>query len=1096
MRSSAVPELTIVEERLIDPTATATATAYDPTHRVLAIGHDTGAISLFAQKYPAPSHIQAPCAITHLLFVPGHPALAALDTNGMLRIFDLCTLCECFSYSVPLVPSYMRGIPGTTWLLVGTESGRVYFVDGVNGRKSDFSLGCLTKPTVLVVAVESHPIEAEKVLVAYANGVCVVCDMGKAEISEREMVVSKHWFEHLEALGSATESGSLAANGPWLQSAGWSPTGDRFVATYSNGVLAVFNPSAGSAPIVARTIQCADIRELDQTNAAAQMDRSLLSLGHVRWCTHAEQDRSFLVVTSGSSPGHQSKIHILGTQSRDSNVKHSHDISVADSFDTDGVVAISTVPKESPWRNGNDRVDRLVVLSERHTRVRMLKIRPDLRLEWHNGLPSELKWCTAQAVRQVCADGELSTALSRALEQCNTPQLSSSIARAETSTRVPQLCCCISKSGMMSLWCTLGERLYCYDETGLDVAYLSRLIGAEGQVTSASLCGLNGLLALGTHTGETIICVLTSDPWSSLAQTYTKFDQLRTTGLELFAQHIKDHEAQLPHEHVNGKAESVHEKRVPSVPRIRSVSLHEGGFIRRKSKRLSSTVGTLFRRGSSASGHLKAAPKDLDKVDAQAQNIQADSGDVEAGLARPLRIDARVWSEQQDRVCKEIKSMVYGLCFDVNEQQRLKGRRATELQSLKESAEAKTDQMPRLCVQPFMLARFACTSVASVVAGQNGLVAILYHNGAIAVVDVTAQSVVLVDNINLEPDASVTVDDIFGERAAEPTYATTATFATAGGAMQLVVGTSEGHVFQYILHDHLQPKVVARAASGPITYLAIESTQGSTSEHMVVGTPKSVCVYHGMDAKPAATFHIADTARITSMRVVRLENTRCVLAVDNQLCVTVLKLPDLSEAARLDLPNKVHRQGRLPDVCIGDNGQIQILGSTGQLAHVRIAPHGPDFKTQRSYFDPALSPPPQPKRTGITSWLLGLATDPSSDINALLGTHHRDLLSGGGTKPGAHLCEPVDPNDPRMLSNRSRKDSKYEQDMKVSEVNNALSGGEFMETRDMLDKRGKQLDGVTDTVQQLSLQSEGFLNKVRAYNAEQERKSKKRFNLF
>ncbi|KAJ1855138.1 Syntaxin-binding protein 5 [Coemansia sp. RSA 638] len=1118
MRSSAVPELTIVEERTVDPAAKATAAAFDPTQRVLAIGHSTGTISLFAAKYPTNSHLPTTNSpITHLWFVPGHAALAALDKHGMLRIFDLDTLRECFSYAVPLAPTCMRGFAGTTWLLVGTENGRVYFVDAVNGRKSDFSLGCLTKPTAPVVAVESHPVEVEKILVAYANGVCVVCDMGKAEVSEREMVVSKHWFEHPEALrpvAQESEPGNFTASGPWLQSAGWSPTGDRFVATFSNGVIAIFNPSAGPAPVVARTIQCADIQQPEQAKAAAQMDRSLLSLGHVRWCTHADHDQSFLVVSSGSSLGHQSKIHILGTQSRESNVKHSRDISVGDSFDTESpLVAISTVPSASPWRNGNDGVGGLVVLIGRKTHVRMLQIRSDLRLEWHDGLPGELKWCMSPAVQQVCADGELSTALCKALEQqCNMLQSlpSSSSACAEVSARISQLYFCISNSDMMSLWCTAGERLYCYDETGLDLAYLSRLVGAEGQVTSASLCGLNGLLALGTDTGETIICVLTSDPWASLAQTHTQFDQLRTTGLEYYAQRAnKDHVPEPPNVRALNSHEHMQEKRVPSVPRIRSVSLHEGGFIRRKSKRLSSSFGTLFRRGSSASGHLKAALKDPDEVEAGAQNIRAAvSGDVEAGMARSAQIDSRVWSEQLDRVCAEMSPMVHGLRFDVDEQGRLKGRHAPEpaqslpesAQSLTESAEAKTDQMPRLCVQPFMLARFACTSVASVVAGQSGLVAILYHNGAIAVVDVTGQSVVLADNINLTPDANVTVDDIFGGGTAEPAYVTAATFATAGDTkQQLLVGTSQGHVFQYTMHDRLQPpKVVARATTGPIAYLAVESTQDGATEHMlVVGTPKSVFVHQGVDAKPAAAYHIADSAHITSMRVVRLADMRCVVAVDSRLRVIVLMLPDLSEAARLDLPDEVHGLGRLPNVCIGDGGQIQILGSTGQMAQMRIAPRGSDVRVQRSYFDPELPLPSQPKRTGITSWLLGLATDPSADIDALLGTHCRDLLSGGGTKPGARLHEPAEPNmDPRMLSNRSRQDSKYEQDTKVSDLSNALSGGEFAETRDMLDKRGQKLDDVTDAVQQLSLQSEGFLKKVRAYNAEQEKKSKRRFNLF
>ncbi|KAJ2894865.1 Lethal(2) giant larvae sro7, partial [Coemansia aciculifera] len=254
----AAPALRVNDGLLVDPRAGATAVGFDPTQGVLAVGYDSGRIDLYSPRHPtcARLHTGVPGAVVHLKLVPGQPFLAAIDSHGVLRVFDTDTLQHCFSYNVPSPPTCLSLLPGTLWLMVGTEMGRVYFVNSGEGLKSDFSIGSRVHPPSRVVTVESHPIETEKILIAYAEGTCAVCDLGKGSLSEKQMVLSKHRYEHPEALlqsiySDPTGDDQLGADRaaslvePRLTGASWSPSGDQLATTYTNGVLCIFGTSSG-----------------------------------------------------------------------------------------------------------------------------------------------------------------------------------------------------------------------------------------------------------------------------------------------------------------------------------------------------------------------------------------------------------------------------------------------------------------------------------------------------------------------------------------------------------------------------------------------------------------------------------------------------------------------------------------------------------------------------------------------------------------------------------------------------------------------------------------------------------------------------------
>ncbi|KAJ2455190.1 Lethal(2) giant larvae sro7 [Coemansia sp. RSA 2336] len=1077
--------LRIIEDLQADPVANATAAAFDPIQQTLAVGYSNGSIRLFTQHATSTRlHTNSTSAITHIKFITGHAALACIDHAGLLRVFDLETLEFCFDYQVPIAPTCISSFAGTSWVLVGTEGGRVYFVDCVNGCKSDYSIGCLAKPVAPVAAVETHPLETEKILIAYANGTAVVCDLGKASESERAMTVGKYSYELPSELATSKDV--------WILDAGWSPAGDKIAVSYSNGVIAIFASNGGSKhPMIARTIQCPDIQTPESTQQAATTMASKLScLGSIRWCTHGETDRSFLIVTSGSTIKLQSYIHILSTNAKNADVKCSQDIVLESSFELPAsLLSISTVTSSSPWRNGNDGVVELVALVGQRTFVQRLRILPDLHVT-SSSLPGELEWYIVPVAQQFAVEGALSTVLSKAL-LCSA---TADTAVPDSSNKaVSQLYCCVDDTNTLSFWCTVGQRLCHCAGVSLNTDFLFRMVGAEGQIASIHFCALSGLLAMGTDSGETFLCLLTTDSRESLAQQYTPTNQLRKLALQYY--NMRPQQPQRPPTTQSSRPHSTQvdspDQQHLGLQRHRSASLHDGGFIKRKSKRLSSSFGMLFRRGSSASGHIRESSKREDDAS-------------KAALPRDTDIDTMAWKQQLDKLTLEMTSMVYGLQFDPQQQQQLLSghTQSTDASSSHSSMDMskQKDGSLQLFILPFMLARFVCCSVVKVVAGEHGLVAIAYSNGALVVVDAINQKAVLADNINLSPKAdSASVSDIFGTPDGTSVVVTTMAFAFVGNdkQMSLLAGTSCGHVYQY--SDFTKPpKLVAIAPASPIIYLALEPADDSDKNHLlVVGTVGSVTLYQLYNPEPVATFQQPSDIQFLSMQAVRLKSGRhgiAAIASNNQLAM--LSLPGLTTDSSLKLPSDVERLLRASDACIDDNGNIQILGPGGRLVklHVTDAAAEPAERSmQHRCYDNSLKPPPQPVRKGITSWLLGKATDPTADIDAFLGSHHRDLLARGGTKPGARLHNNAlqpEAEEPPSLSKRSRQDSK------LGEIDKSLDMGEIAETKELLERRGQELEDVSQAMDQLSLQSEGFLKKIRAYNAEQEKKSKRRFGLF
>ncbi|KAJ2693006.1 hypothetical protein GGH99_001383 [Coemansia sp. RSA 1285] len=208
----ATPNLSVKLNRVIDPTDDATAIVFEPVQSITAIGYVSGKIRLFSEKLP--THVELGIGrsseIRHLVVLSSQPVVAAIDGLGTLWVFDTDIQRLCFSYNAPLAPTCVGLIADTSWLLIGTEAGRVYFVNVLEGKKSDFSIGCQIRPPSPVVSVAAHPLETEKLLVAYSEGTCVVCDLGKASGSEKAMVLTRHKYEHLQTQGETDGPASAA----------------------------------------------------------------------------------------------------------------------------------------------------------------------------------------------------------------------------------------------------------------------------------------------------------------------------------------------------------------------------------------------------------------------------------------------------------------------------------------------------------------------------------------------------------------------------------------------------------------------------------------------------------------------------------------------------------------------------------------------------------------------------------------------------------------------------------------------------------------------------------------------------------------------
>ncbi|KAJ2501632.1 Lethal(2) giant larvae sro7, partial [Coemansia sp. RSA 2052] len=816
----AAPTLEVVEGRLVDPAAGATAVAFDPTQGVLAVGYDSGRIDLYSPRHPtcARLHIGQPGAVAHLKLVPGQPSLAAIDSHGVLSVFDTDTLQLCFSYNVPSPPTCMSLLPGTRWLMVGTEMGRVYFVNSGEGLKSDFSIGSRVQPPSRVVTVESHPVETEKLLIAYAEGTCVVCDLGKGSLSEKQMLVSKHRYEHPDALMQSMRSDAIGDDQvgashyaglvePRLTGASWSPSGDQLATTYSNGVFCIFGTSSGPSPIVARTITLDDVHGA----SAADLERKMQCLKYVRWCTLAGSDQSFLVVTSGPATSYQQLIHVFCTGSQSNQIKNTSDIVLCERYSLDASIGyLIAMPSVSPWRNECEGVSGLAILVGKPAVVQMLELGPRLRLlPVAEQLPGDLIWSAVPAALVHAVQGDLDPALRAQLvptrelhlhQYATVPMPGHSA--AELSRYDRQLLCSIDSKGMLSLWCITKGWLRPCASAKLDTRYASWILGVEGRIVTVDVCAHSGLVVLGMDSGEALVCVLHNDAHTlPLARHCMLSKEIRDQAAEYYfdddptadeacavatAQTAEDSKAYPESSDMGLESAGIQHKLPRAISRDlmapqrnRAASVGGSGFIRRSSKRLSTSIGTLLRRGSRArstggsyakpsSGQISSYEDSLEAGMASLRVAVADRSSG-SGLTRPMPIDLDAWKSQQAAVNEELSGMLYGIQLDAAEKVRIGDASSCLKPTLRpridSGAPALADngyaQQQQPSISPLMLARFFRRKITNAAVGQDGIVALVYAGGVLVVVDSPGQRVLLADNINQAPSAAHTARDVF-----------------------------------------------------------------------------------------------------------------------------------------------------------------------------------------------------------------------------------------------------------------------------------------------------------------------------------------------
>ncbi|KAJ2747061.1 Lethal(2) giant larvae sro7 [Coemansia sp. BCRC 34301] len=1174
-KASAAPTLEVVEDRLVDPKSGATAVGFDPTQGVLAVGYDSGCIDLYSPRHPtcARLRIGLPGAVAHVKFVPGQPSLAAIDGHGVLRVFDTDTLQLCFSYNVPSLPTCLSLLPGTRWLMVGTEAGRVYFVNSGEGLKSDFSIGSRVQPPSRVVTVESHPIKTEKVLIAYAEGTCVVCDLGKGSLSEREMVLSKHRYEHPEALmqsrrvdpiddsqlGTTHYAGLL---GPQLTGAGWSPSGDQLASTYTNGVFCIFGTGSGPGPIVARTIGFGDALSV----RAADLERNMQCLKSVRWCTLAGSDQSFLIVTSGAAASYQQIIHVFGT---DSQVKSGSDIVPCEHYSLDTPIScLTTIPSLSPWRNECEGVSGLAFLAGKPAVVKMLELGPRLHLiSATERLPGDLTWSAVPATLIRVAHGDLAPALRTLLAPAPMPDRSAT----DHGPNDLQLFSNIDRKGTLSLWYIAKGRLVPCTSVELDARYTSWILGIEGTVVTMDVCARSGLMVLGMDSGEALVCILHNGahPLPLAPRSMSSGDIRDQAAKYYFVDDQATNEASgpkaCPVSSGVGPESSVAQGELPpsAVPndlvalqRNRAASVSGSGFIRRSSKRLSTSIGTLLRRGArarstggsyatSSSGHTGGYE---DSLEAGMASLRMSATNCSPGseLTRPMPIDLEAWKTQQTVVNEELSGMLYGLRLDAAEQTRAGGlgphpkpvSRPRVDSGAPIFADSGHAQPLQPGILPLMLARFFRRKVTSATSSQDGIIALVYEGGVLVVIDSLRQRVLLVDNINQAPSAAHTARDVFfgsrnsssqaAEWSAKDAEITAVSIVRLGrdialrslgdateptNSANLFIGTSHGCVMAYAIGDMVTPPVVVeRSRASAILSLGAyhcqpghfdsEAAGSDCAQALVVGSQKTVTVHSAKTLEPITSYALPARASVfVAVRAIELASGwRGVLAIDSQANATLLALPQLKRVLVAPIP-EARALIASAEVQISDHGLIFLLGPGGVLLQAEVtdpsSQHGvstPGQRSQQTMFDASVVVPPLPVRKGITSWLLGKTSNASQDIDAFLGSHCRDLLAkGGGIKPGMRLQEALAPNpsDPTGPTDTAPKP-----DRAVDDVSRSVDLGGVAESKNMLDKRGQQLEQISERMQEANMQAKGFLDDIRAYNAKKESSSKKRFGLF
>ncbi|KAJ2707739.1 Lethal(2) giant larvae sro7 [Coemansia sp. IMI 203386] len=904
--------LSLVEDRYIDAAADATAMAFDPIQGVLAMGFATGQICLHTYNRTSAKYSISATSIAYLQFIPAKAVLAVIDDQSVLRVFDTHTMEYCFSYAVPSTTTCVSFIPGTPWLLIGTNSGRVYFVDLLEARKSDFSIGCQTKPVVAVATVEPHPIEIEKILISYVSGACVICDIGKASVSTKDMVLSSYFFDgHPEGLGCA----------PRLACAGWSPNGDMIAVSYENGVFCIFDVGSGFniAPVVARTIYHDSVMPRSKLFCqidAEDMDRNTACLGQVHWCTSKQSGRSFLVLTSGPSIVEQKTVHIFGTPGNNGS---DSDITILERLELESpMIALCTMPAQSPWKCGNDDVQALLVLVGCPATAQALEFNEDLQLSAsQRRLPGDMQWCKKPMTFKICqAKDKVDSRIRRLLDQNSLPQ-SRLLLRPPDAHKddpgseqqgvgsvpgITHILCSADASGMLSLWCTRDGAFSQCTGLGADIDRLSRLLGIRGKACAIGWHASNGLIVVSMDSGESYFFIVTHDPSVSLARSSSCCEDILGLSTEYYANpppapsKTSSMEAKLVHTAQRGsrvqsaQIDSGTSKRFSMNTRDRAASLNEGNLIRRSSKRLSTSIGSVFRRKfSQDKGRGSDIPKDAQKdsdnsLQARFHSLRMPSSHKDsAGFDRQMPMDADVWKRRLSKTNKELSKSIYGLKLSADEYQQVvcgstlyNSERPTSQHARVDSgalgcAEASNslEQPPQeeqpCVVAPFMMSRFFYREIMNTVVGHDGIAAIIYRGGIVVVVDCVKQEVVLADNINQTPSEQHTAFDIFSgtrvsgddsEASELHQEITCASFvlmrprdkSDGQGVVReteaeseefLLVGTSAGIVLRYPVEGKVDPPDTIAALDGfsPIIHLsAVEFTehcQPSTSSEYI-----------------------------------------------------------------------------------------------------------------------------------------------------------------------------------------------------------------------------------------------------------------------
>ncbi|KAJ2726549.1 Syntaxin-binding protein 5 [Coemansia sp. Benny D115] len=821
LHSNRQEPLALVEDRAADPTRDATAIAYDPVQGMFAVGFSSGHVSIHKHARSSRMHSVSASPITHLQFIPALATLAVVDDQGVLHVFDTYKMRDCIAYPVPSGPTSISFIPGTSWLLVGTSSGRVYFVDAVGGRKSDFSIGCRAKPASPVVAVEPHPVQTERIMIAYASGVCVVCDIGKAPSakSERDIVLSTHTFEqHPQGLEQH----------PVLISATWSPDGSMVAATYNTGVLSIFNVDSRSRDslIVARTIDYADTVSSDKgcQLMPEDLDLNTRCLRYVIWCTHAYSGKSLLLVSSGPSVIDQRFISIFGIVNdcaqKDPAVKSGNDLVTLERFSLDEpIMALCALPLASPWKNGREEVKGVAIVQGCPAVTRLLDILPSIQLQASLDSPGEFLWCQRPKAEVVYGTSDQPSFRIRHMLESSVPsvlqqssdnpqlepdatgvQLEKPIRSSDGEQIMTQVLCAADEQGLVSLWSIYGTTLERCNGVQLDVACVASMLGIKGRVVRIDMCAHSGLVLVAMDSGEAIFCVVTDDPGLSIAKRhvlcqdickeaepyyqnplqtvddspYQKDSTGAIPGNERGENSLTE-QAQSPVRH-SSRVQSAHMdampvKRLSMHTRDRAASVHGGGFFRRNSKRLSQSINSAFRRASANDSHSQLSISD------------GPSKQCSRVLGRSADISKDVWMERLDKTNREMTPMVQGLRFSTDELQNIACSQQTSADVLAALGLTKIDsgtasptkskasddvgldtesQAGKSCVLlPFMFSRFYYRPLAQASVNEDGMAALVYEGGVVVVVDCVKQCVLLLDNINQAPDASHNSLDVF-----------------------------------------------------------------------------------------------------------------------------------------------------------------------------------------------------------------------------------------------------------------------------------------------------------------------------------------------